>query len=119
MIVCLRAARYDDTRAIVAFGDCIDGLRDASRDGDARSRAHDDRLARALNDDGAGALPALRRDQGEPHRYIRRRGPEARDRGEDRQVPADTGKDGTYLRLVVLVLLPHVLLRVDQEEAGL
>lgn len=62
--------------------------------------AYDDLASRARNDDddGAGALPVVRRDQGESHRDLRRRGPEARDRGQDRQVPADTGNSNRQLR---------------------
>jgi hypothetical protein len=50
-----------------------------------------DDLASYDDDDGAGTLSAVRRDQGESHRDLRGRGPEARDRGKDREVLADTG----------------------------
>jgi len=43
-------------------------------------------------DDGAGTLPAVRRDQEESHRDLRRRGTETRDRGQDYQVFANTGE---------------------------
>lgn len=41
----------------------------------------DDFAYTSYDDDGAGTLPAMRRDQGQSHRDLRRRGPEARDRG--------------------------------------
>lgn len=43
-------------------------------------------------DDGAGTLPAVCRDQEESHRDLRRRGTETCDRGQDYEVFADTGK---------------------------
>lgn len=57
---------------------------DEDSGGFAPRAPHDD-------DDGAGTLPVVRRDQGESYRDLRRRGREARDRGQDRKVPADTG----------------------------
>lgn len=96
---CLKTARCDDTCAIITSGS-VKVQRDASLGGGVRSRAYD-RLARALNDDGAGTLPAMRRDQGESYRDLRHRGSKARNRGQDRQVPANTGKGKTTISVTL------------------
>jgi len=51
----------------------------------------DDFVYALYDDDGSGTLPAMRRDQGQSHRDLRCRRSEARDRGQDREMPADTG----------------------------
>lgn len=68
----------------------------ARTDGDDDDGGH---VPRAPNDDddGAGTLSVVRRDQGESYRDLRRRGPEARDRGQDREVPTDTGSIDRWL----------------------
>jgi len=50
------------------------------------------RIPSDCSDDWPGIVPAVRRDQGESHRDLRRRRTETRDRNQDRQVPADTGR---------------------------